>query len=372
MTDGSNSRGLPPFVKGELSLDTWNDERRKEILNIFRHEVFGVIPSEDSLSVSFRVAAIKTSGAVMEGRAIRKTVEIAVKRGDLEFAFPLLVFIPVQAEKNPVSAILTICGSAHEADPTRSRLNPMWPAETLVSRGFAAAVVLSQDIAPDYDENFTLQFHRLFPEYVSRRPDDMMGTITAWAWGMAKAVDYLYGDPLIRKDEIAVVGLSRRGKTALWCGVQNPRVALTVSCCSGCTGAALSRGKAGETIKNITTAFPYWFCKNYQKYGDNEDALPVDQHMLLGLIAPRLLYVSSKSRDIWCDPKSEFGSLKEASAVYKLYGKLGSPLGEMPPPEHPVFSGNIGYHVKTGEHSLDEYDWDQYLNFCEDHFHPAR
>jgi hypothetical protein len=199
----------------------------------------------------------------------------------------------------------------------------------------------------------------------------MMGTITAWAWGMAKAVDYLYGDPLIRKDEIAVAGLSRRGKTALWCGVQNPRVALTVSCCSGCTGAALSRGKKGETIKNITTAFPYWFCKNYQKYGDDEDALPADQHMLLALIAPRLLYVSSKSRDIWCDPKSEFGSLKEASAVYKLYGKLDSPLGEMPLPEHPVFSGNIGYHVKTGEHSLDEYDWDQYLNFCENHFHPA-
>jgi hypothetical protein len=372
MSNEFNSRRLPPFVKGEPSLETWNGERRKEILNVFKHEVFGVIPDEDSLSVSFRVADIKTSKAVMEGRAIRKTIEIIVKRKNLEFAFPLLVFIPIEAEKNPVPAILTIHGSTHEADPTRSWLNPAWPAETLVSAGFAAAVVLCQDIAPDYDEHFTMQFHRLFPEYVSTRPDDMMGTITAWAWGMAKAVDYLYEDPMIRKDEIAVVGLSRRGKTALWCGVQNPKVALTVSCCSGCTGAALSRGKVGETIKNITTAFPYWFCKNYQKYGDNEDALPVDQHMFLGLIAPRLLYVSSKSRDSWCDPESEFESLKEASAIYKLYGKLGSPLGGMPLPEHPIISGNIGYHVKTGYHGLDEYDWEQYLNFCKQHFHPAR
>jgi hypothetical protein len=362
---------LPPLVKGVLSPETWNEERRKEVLDFFRHEVYGIVPDESSLSVSFRAAAIQSSPKIMAGRAIRETVEVIIKRRDREFVFPLVVFIPKSAEKNPVPAFLTILFSNTSVSPSRQQIDPCWPAETIVSRGYAAAAVLYNDIAPDYDENFTTGFYRLFPDYVENRPADLMGAVSAWAWCMNRAVDYLRQNPLIRPDEVGVAGLSRLGKTALWAGIQNPKVAITISCCSGCSGAAITRGKLGEHIKDITSSFPYWFCKNYQKYGDNEDVMPVDQHMLLALAAPRLLYISSKAYDSWCDPHAEFEGAKAASPVYGVYGKTGLPAEEMPPPEQPIHTGHIGYHVKTGPHSMDEYDWDKYLDFCDKHFHPA-
>jgi hypothetical protein len=146
---------------------------------------------------------------------------------------------------------------------------------------------------------------------------------------------------------------------------------MAISSCSGCSGAAITRGKTGEHIHDITEKYPFWFSGNYQKYRDHEESLPADQHQLLGLIAPRRLYVSSRTFDSWADPRSEFESCKQASAIYRLYGKTGLEQMEMPPPEQPVLGGDLGYHIKTGEHSLDEYDWERYLDFCSRHFHPA-
>jgi pimeloyl-ACP methyl ester carboxylesterase len=357
-------KNLPPLVKGTLSKETWNEERRKELLEFFRHEVYGIIPDGDSLSVSIR-AADECSG-VMDGRAIRKIVEVCVRRKEREFSFTFLVFIPNTAEQKPVPAIISLQGSL--PDPTRRHLDSSWPAETVISRGYAAVGLFNQDVAPDYDERFTTKFYRLFPEYADKRPKDMMGTISAWAWGMSRVVDYLLSDPLIN-GEIAVVGHSRGGKTALWCGVQDPRVTLTISSCSGCSGAAITRGKGGEHIKDITSSFPYWFCDNYKKYADDETNMPFDQHLLAALLAPRLFYINSKSYDSWCDPKAEFECAKQASPAWGVYGKTGLPVSEMPKPETPIHSGNIGYHLKTGHHFLDEYDWDNYLDFMDRHFH---
>jgi hypothetical protein len=174
---------------------------------------------------------------------------------------------------------------------------------------------------------------------------------------------------MINGGEIAGAGHSRGGKTALWCGAQDARVSLVISSCSGCSGAAITRGKTGEHIKDITQAFPFWFCSNYQKYSDGEDAMPFDQHQLLALIAPRPLYISDKTFDSWCDPAKEFESLCQAGAVYKLYGKTEG-LGETPPaPEQTIVSGSLGYHIKSGSHNMDEFDWERYLNFCGRHFH---
>jgi cephalosporin-C deacetylase-like acetyl esterase len=186
---------------------------------------------------------------------------------------------------------------------------------------------------------------------------------------MSRAVDYLVSDPLINSNEIAIVGHSRGGKTSIWCGAQDPRVSLVISSCSGCSGAAITRGKTGERIKDITDNISYWFCANYRKYADSEDTMPFDQHMLLSLIAPRPLYLSERTLDSWCDPQAEFESLKQVSKIYKLYDKIDD-LGDMPGPEQGIISGNLGYHIKSGAHNMDEYDWERYLNFCDLHFHP--
>jgi len=160
-------------------------------------------------------------------------------------------------------------------------------------------------VAPDKYNGFTNGVYKIFDPPGGRTPN-FWGAIAAWAWGASRVMDYLETDNDIDSKRVAVIGHSRGGKTALWAGAEDERFAMVVSNDSSSTGAALARGKQGEHIRDINRIFPHWFCQNYKHYNDRENELPVDQHMLAALIAPRLLYVASATEDAPSDPKSEF------------------------------------------------------------------
>jgi hypothetical protein len=184
-------------------------------------------------------------------------------------------------------------------------------------------------------------------------------------------MDSIETDADLAKDKVAVIGHSRGGKTALWAGAQDERFALVISNNSGCTGAALSRREfqGKEQVARINQGFPHWFCETYKSYNDREEALPVDQHLLAALIAPRALAVGSASEDLWADPRGEFLAVVHAAPVYRLFGHAALGTATMPGIGASLHGDGAHYHLREGKHSLAPADWERYMDFADKLFH---
>jgi hypothetical protein len=345
----------------------WERSRRSEILTLFENNIYGEMPtSYDSISYSI----INENKTTMEGKGHLKEVLIEVFRQRKSVKINLVLFVPNNVTK-PVPVFVLINNRGKEnMDPARITKSDFWPAELVVDAGYAMAAFHVDDLAPDNKDRFRDGVLRLYPEQLDA--DNGMRAIGAWAWGASRVMDYFENDPLIDKEKVVVVGHSRGGKASLWAAAQDERFAICVTNCSGNTGAALARRQFGERVADINAAFPHWFNNNYKTFNNKENLLPVDQHMLISLIAPRPVYATNASEDLWADPRGTFLSLKNAEPVFLLYG-LKSALPTVPPGiDHPVIQSPIAYHNRAGKHNLTVYDWTNFIKFADHHFKAVR
>ena len=359
---------LPPLMKDDdgqpITTKAQWAARRAKLLDLFRNELYGYSP-ERPKDEWFEVAKIDRQA--MDGAATLKLVNIHLGIQPEAPVIHLNLFIP-NNRKKPAPAFLLICNRGREnIDPTRKIKSDFWPAEQIVARGYAAASFFNGDVAPDKYDGFTTGIHAYLQNPAARKFNSW-GTIAAWAWGGSRVMDYFETDPDIDEKHCAVTGHSRGGKTALWCGAQDERWALTISNCSGCSGAAIARRRFGESLKVIQNAFKHWFCGNYRKYIDREDDLPFDQHELVALVAPRAVYVTSADEDLWADQRGEWLAIHEAAPVWKLFGRKGLPSDIMPPLDKPLIGDGMGYHIRTGEHNYKVFDWNAHMVLADREF----
>lgn len=419
------------------------EARRPEVVDMLQKEMFGYMPTHPK-DLHFKVE--NEDGAVFGGKASRKEVKVFLS-ADESVYFTMLMYVP-NGVKGPVPAFLglnfqgnhTICedpgvsvydtvkvaSTRFEGIKERGIASSRWPVEMIMDSGYALATIFYEDMACDIQgapfdgilpmgyglgpgKEPNTDFGKVREE--SHPSGSEWGSICAWAWGLSCAMDYLVTDPALDPGRIVVLGHSRLGKTALWAAAMDKRFAMAVSSCSGCGGAALSRRNIGETLPAVRQNFPQWFTPEFDKYADDVAALPFDQHFLISLIAPRPVYITSATEDIWADPHGEFLSGKLASPVYALYGEKGlvtdlsitepAPSGYVrssgykitnewnggttcgpardkgnvisdavlfkgyPKADTPLQDGFIAYHVRTGEHDITSWDWQQFIFFAD-------
>lgn len=387
---------VPDYVLPELlkcndgtpvtSVEQWENIRKAELMEYFSSLEYGRTP-DSKINVSYEILA--ENPKALDGKATTKQVKFKFTNGVKTIEALLLMYIPNHVQgKVPVIVGYNFRGnhsttsdttilyspsfhvSGDKDSPMRKRGNQAnrWCYDKIIARGYAVATMWYQDIYIDKVGREESSIVSLFPNYMadSDKPDKWQA-IGAWAWGSSRIVDYLETQDKIDKNKIAVMGHSRQGKAALWAGAQDNRFKVVISNDSGCGGAAIFKRVYGENIAKITNLFPHWFCPAFSQYAYREAELPFDQHQLIALIAPRHAYVASAAEDLWADPKGEFLSVYHAGPVYNLYGMEGFSSDKFPEINEPVMTA-VGYHVRTGNHDVKDYDWERFMDFCDKWF----
>ena len=344
------SRRLPDLLKFEngapVTAESW-EARRLEMLEILKREEYGYAPPAPAY-VKSEIISEKTDYA---GKAKMLEVKLTMPTDGGDFSFTVMVGIPKKASaENKVPTFVYINFRPEIPDK-------YLPAEDIIDAGFAFVRIYCNDITLNGKDDFK---QGIAPYYDREKYN--WGKISMWAWSASRVFDYLETTDWADLSRVGVSGHSRLGKTSLWCAANDTRFAIACANNSGCSGDAITRDKKGEHIVDITRNFPFWFCENYKKYINNEDAMPFDQHFLVAALCPRKVALGAALDDEWADPESQYLSACEASRAWELLGLTGFVHPDrLPVPGDNFPEGNVTYHLRAGAHFHSTEDWRYYL-----------
>lgn len=378
----------------------WNAKRRPELKALFQHYMYGYLPAKPK---SWMVEEVLFSDPqYLDGKATISESRLGFSGPDLKQKLHVLLVVPNKREgKVPLFVAMNFCGNhavtkhprihipdgwvykscggskdERATEAGRGTQSGDWNLDLIIDRGYGFACFCSGDIdpdTPDFSDGIEPSFYP--PGQTGPAPSDA-GTISAWAWGYHRVLDFLLDKHAEAVDakQIAAVGHSRNGKTTLLAAAMDERIALAIPHQAGCGGTAPSRvdidRKDVETIRRINTVFPHWFCDNFTLFNEQPDKLPFDQHCLAALCAPRPVLYTNAVEDQWANPDGQFEMLKAADPVYRLLN--GGGLDATTRPElRKLSSGTLGYYIRPGKHSMDREDWGVFLDFADKHFGKA-
>ncbi len=347
--------------------NTWLKKRRPEILRLYQTDIYGSVPKH-APKVKFQVAS--TDRNALAGTALLKEIVGQIGPGPDAPIVHVHLYLPPNASK-PVPVLLHLVFFGATPPPSastnaaRPRFSETGPIGDILARGFGYATVRYTEFEGDAASNSLSRVRKLALTRGQSQPaPDEWGTISAWAWGASRVIDYFETDKAVDAKRIAVVGHSRLGKTVLWVGAQDPRVSVVFSSCSGEMGASLARRDYGETVDDMAANFPWQFAGNFQKYAGHWNDMPVDTHMLIALNAPHAVFISGGTQDQWADPRGEFLGEVAAGPVYRLLGKKDLGTTEFPNPDSPIDGGDLGFNYHTGGHTITPAEWKEFLDFA--------
>lgn len=356
------------------SREHWQQQRRPELMRRFEHHVYGRPPDDLGRRI---VTITATKPDALDGLATRYQLRVSLRRHPDWQGIDVMLFVPNDAA-GPVPCFvgLNFRGNHTVTDAidvpvvtehARGDRASRWPLRRIVQGGVAIATAWYGDIEPDRADGWREGLRGVVAGREHEWLDGEWGAIGAWAFGLSCMADAAESVASIDTSRLAVMGHSRLGKTALWAGARDSRFVVVVSNNSGEGGAALMRHPVGETTAVITAHFPHWFTRTYRRYAADPASCPVDQHMLLALLAPRAAYVASAVEDTWADPEGEFLSARHAGPAWQAFGLAGVGVEAMPAVDTPV-GDHVGYHVRSGGHDVTDYDWQRYLDFARRHW----
>lgn len=365
------------------SLDDWQDRRAPLLRAAFAHEVYGDMPPPLPGSVLARLA-LPTDRLGPGARLEQLTVGFG-RDGARGKVNVILATPPQGTSVRALIVMQTFCGNAaalgrryrqvHSlTSPPEFCQGPMSvashiilgrypdgpPLKRVTDRGYAVAIVYAGDLVPDDARGAPPALARLYGP--GHRPG---GALAAWAWLYSELGGVLTHEPRLAGAPVVAWGHSRNGKAALLAGAIYPDVAGVIAHQSGRGGAALTRGSVGESVGQITAEYGFWFSPRYATYAGRETAIPVDQHQLLALIAPRPVLVGAGNRDRWADPSGMFRAVQGASPVYRLYGAPAFTRMKLTEPD---LAGPQAYFMRQGTHGVTTDDWTLFLEFLDAHF----
>ena len=341
-------RHLPELLRlvdgRPVTRENW-EERRAELVDILCREVYGYAPSAPH---HVTVTEQKCKKKDYAGKGTTRELILSFPTDKGEFSFPVVEVIPTDGTKVPMFVMVNFRPDV----PDR-----YLPVEEILDAGCGVIRIYYNDIAFDGEDGFAGGLAAMYD-----REKYTWGKIRMWAFAASRVMDYLQTTDYADKERIAVVGHSRLGKTALLTAATDSRFAMACANCSGCTGDAISRNKAGESVKAINQKFPDWFCDTYKQYGDREEEMPFDQHFLVAAIAPRRVALGSAVEDIWADPDSQYLSACAASPAWELFGQKGFVHPDrLPKVGDRLDAGDLAFHLREGTHFFSRADWHRYL-----------